>query len=176
MLNLQPQCSQLNLKINLLTPRTSSGVSQFVMKIKYVLFSFILFSLASYITLHSFKYVKAESLISSDSSITSAISPSPSLLPSDSNVKVIKATYGPPDGFVPTQFTVKFGVPVRLEVTATEDGIGCMGSLMVPDFSSQVEFFKKGKTNIIEFIPTSSGLHLITCGMGIPHAYLIIKE
>ncbi|MBI2465216.1 hypothetical protein HYV64_03675 [Candidatus Shapirobacteria bacterium] len=156
------------------------------MKIKYALLSFVLFTLASFVILHSFRYVNAESLAPSGQPIT----PTPTIIkvstppanippsqvpPPDSSVEVIRATYGPPNGFVPTQFAVKLGVPLRLEVTATEDGIGCMGSLMIPDFSSQVEFFEKGKTNVIEFIPTSKGLHYITCGMGIPHANLIVK-
>lgn len=154
------------------------------MRNNYIFLSIVLSVFAVFIILHSFRYLKTDSQAASIPSTPVSISatqlpksslPTPTPLLSSTKFEIIKATYGPPDGFLPTEFTVKQNVPIRLEVTATEDGIGCMGSLMVPDFSSQVEFFEKGKTNIIEFVPTTTGLHYITCGMGIPHAYLIVK-
>ena len=151
------------------------------MKTNYTFLFIVLSTLAVFIVLHSFKYIStgSQATFLPPSNPSPTISqPSPSVFSSSSATyrEVIKATYGPPDGFTPTQFTVKLDIPVRLEVAATEDGIGCMGSLMVPDFSSQIEFFEKDKTSIIEFTPTTSGLHYITCGMGIPHANLIVSQ
>src|SRR3989339_967891 len=83
--------------------------------------------------------------------------------------QVLKATYGPPFGFYPTEFTARANTSVRLEVTALENGRGCMGSIMLPDFSPKIETFVKGKTHVFEFTPTA-GTYYITCAMGIPHA------
>lgn len=141
-----------------------------------LVFIFILMSVAGvWILTHSLTS-DPKTTFASNSTIFPSSSPILTLIQSStSTVQLLKATYGPPDGFLPYQFTVKSGVPARLEVTATEDGIGCMGSLMVPDFSTQVEFFEKGKTSIIDFIPTTPGTYYITCGMGIPHATIFVK-
>lgn len=146
-------------------------------KLTYPILFVILFTLAIYVIFHSLKNLQTQAATttpksSSFSTKTVSLAPTPT---STINIQVLKATYGPPFGFIPTEFTVKSGIPARLEVLATEDGIGCMGSLMVPDFSTQVEFFEKDKTSIIEFTPSSPGLYYITCGMGIPHASLIVK-
>ncbi|MDP4009944.1 MAG: cupredoxin domain-containing protein [Candidatus Shapirobacteria bacterium] len=100
----------------------------------------------------------------------------PTTVPVTDKVQILKATYGPPTGFYPIEFTVKAGQPVRLEVLATENGRGCMGSIMVPDFlPDDIQFFTKGETNVFEFTPTIPGEYQITCGMGIPHASLVVK-
>lgn len=154
-------------------------------KITYPILFIVLFTLAIYVIFHSLKNIKTQAVttfpkLTSVPTKTISPTPTPTVIPTDTqtsftNVQLLKATYGPPLGFIPTEFTVKSGIPARLEVLATEDGIGCMGSLMVPDFSNQVEFFEKDKTSIIEFTPSTPGLYYITCGMGIPHANLIVK-
>lgn len=106
---------------------------------------------------------------------SSTPTPAPSLIPNPA-AQIIKATYGPPLGFYPTTFTVKAGTPVRLEVTATADGRGCMGSIMIPKLApNNIQFFAKGKTNIFEFAPQTPGEYPITCGMGIPHGFITVK-
>lgn len=93
-----------------------------------------------------------------------------------SKVQIIKATYGPPFGFVPTELTVKVGVPVRLEVYAAENGRGCMGSIMLPELlPGNIQGFTKGETDIFEFTPQTPGTYQITCAMGIPHGQIIVK-
>jgi len=90
--------------------------------------------------------------------------------------QTIKATYGPPFGFVPTELTVKAGIPVRLEVYATENGRGCMGSIMLPELlPGNIQGFTKGETDVFEFTPTTPGTYSITCAMGIPHGNIIVK-
>jgi len=94
----------------------------------------------------------------------------------NSKVQVIKATYGPPFGFSPLDFSVKVGIPVRLEVLATENGRGCMGSITIPGLNEEVQTFRKGQTNIFEFTPRSLlGQYAITCAMGIPHATITVE-
>ena len=93
-----------------------------------------------------------------------------------SNTQIIKATYGPPFGFVPTELTVEAGIPVRLEVYAAENGRGCMGSIMLPELlPGNIQGFTKDETDIFEFTPQSPGTYSITCAMGIPHGNLIVE-
>lgn len=101
--------------------------------------------------------------------------PTPISQKSTVKVQLIKATYGPPLGFYPTEFTVKAGFPVRLEVYASENGRGCMGSITIPAFTSDIQGFVKGKTNVFEFTPTTPGEYPIVCAMGIPHGSLIVN-
>lgn len=88
-------------------------------------------------------------------------------------VQVIKATYDNESGMTPKKFTVKAGLPVRLEVLAKEDGLGCMGSIMLPELSEDIQGFEEGKTNIFEITPSTPGEYLISCAMGIPHGFII---
>lgn len=90
----------------------------------------------------------------------------------DDQVQVIKATYDNENGMIPKKFTVKAGLPVRLEVLAKEDGLGCMGSIMLPELSEDIQGFEEGKTNIFEITPPTPGEYLISCAMGIPHGYI----
>lgn len=90
-------------------------------------------------------------------------------VPTVAGVQVIKATYAASTDMSPRSFSVKAGQPVRLEVLAKDDGVGCMGSIAVPRLSKQVDVFKKGETSIFEFTPKTKGQYQITCAMGIPH-------
>lgn len=45
---------------------------------------------------------------------TPELTPTPITTKATANVQVIKATYGPPFGFIPTELIVKAGTPVRL--------------------------------------------------------------
>jgi heme/copper-type cytochrome/quinol oxidase subunit 2 len=94
--------------------------------------------------------------------------------PGNTQVQVIKATYSP-FGFTPTELKVKANNPVRLEVYASEDGRGCMGSITIPAFTRDIQGFVKGQTDVFEFTPTSPGKYPIVCAMGIPHGYLIVE-
>jgi plastocyanin domain-containing protein len=89
-------------------------------------------------------------------------------------VQVIKATYDE-NGFRPTRLIVKAGMPVRLEVKALVDGLGCMGSIMIPELSSDIQGFEEGKTNVFEVTPPSPGTYVITCAMGIPHGVIVAE-
>lgn len=102
---------------------------------------------------------------------TVLVTPSPKSI-SPSRVEVLKAVYDT-DGYLkPRRFQVKAGTKVRLEVLAKIDGEGCMGSILVPDFSEEVYGFEKGKTVAFEFIPQNPGEYWITCAMGVPHGVI----
>ena len=94
---------------------------------------------------------------------------------SNSKIQIIKATYGSPFGFNPKELTVKVGSPVRLEVYASEDGRGCMSTIMVPGLDDKIQTLVKGQTNVFEFTPTTPGRYPITCAMGVPHGFLIVE-
>lgn len=89
--------------------------------------------------------------------------------------QIIKATYSDGKGLWPNEFTVNAGIPVRLEVFAEIDGVGCMGSIMVPYLAKGAQNFVKGQTNVFEFTPPNPGIYEITCAMGIPHGSITVK-
>lgn len=99
----------------------------------------------------------------------------PTSLPTSTNIQVLTATFGPPLGFYPTEFTVKAGIPVRLEVYATENGRGCMGSITIPGLNNKIETFIKDQTNVFEFTPPAPGEYPIVCAMGIPHGFITVE-
>lgn len=85
--------------------------------------------------------------------------------------QVIKTTYANVVDISPNTFTVKRGIPVRLEIEAKDDGVGCMSAIMVSGFT-QPEFLEKGKTITFTFTPTSAGEFPITCAMGMPRGVI----
>ena len=89
--------------------------------------------------------------------------------------QVIKATYSFGKGLWPTEFTVKAGMPARFEVFSEIDGVGCMGSIMLPYLSDSVQDFVQFKTNVFEFTPEKPGEYQITCAMGVPHGLIVVK-
>lgn len=131
----------------------------------------IMFLAGGIVLFHSLNNVKS---INSINNTLPTATPTPT--PKLTNIQVIKASYGPPFGFSPIRFTVKAGIPVRLEVSATEDGRGCMGSITIPGLNDEIQFFKKNQTNVFEFTPQTPGEYAITCGMGIPHSFIIAEQ
>ena len=103
------------------------------------------------------------------------VEPKPTSTSSQKAVQVIRATYNIEDGLSPSRFKVKAGVPVRLEVKALVDGLGCMGSITIPELTDEVYGFEKDVTNIFEVTPPSPGEYVITCAMGIPHGVIIAE-
>ena len=92
-----------------------------------------------------------------------------------SDVQLIKATYTVSGDIQPNSFTVKAGKPVRFEVYAKEDGVGCMGSIKVQDLYENIQGFEAGKTVVMEFTPKTPGSYLISCAMGMIHGTLKVQ-
>lgn len=82
------------------------------------------------------------------------------------DIQVIKTTYTSDTDISPNTFTVKAGTPVRLEVDAKDDGVGCMSSIMVSG-QTDPQLLQRGKIINLTFTP-SKGEYLITCAMGMP--------
>lgn len=141
------------------------------MKTVYILILFMMFIFGGFVLFHSIN--NNEPILASADILPTE---TPALVTPTPTVQVIKATYGPPFGFVPTELTVKAGIPVRLEVYATENGRGCMGSIVLSDFlPGNIQGFTKGETDIFEFTPQTPGTYQITCAMGIPHGQVIVR-
>lgn len=81
--------------------------------------------------------------------------------------QTFKATYEDDKNIEPRKFTARVGQPVRIEILAKTNGVGCMGSVMVPGLVQEPQFYEKGKTAVLEFTPKETGSYDITCAMGI---------
>lgn len=104
------------------------------------------------------------------------ITPTTEPIKSNTKIQIIKATYGPPLGFSPNELTVRVGSPVRLEISATIDGRGCMSTIIIPGLDNRIQTLVKGQTNIFEFTPQTPGEYPITCAMGMSHRAVIIVQ
>lgn len=93
----------------------------------------------------------------------------------EGDIQVLKTTYTNARDISPNQFSVKVNQPVRLEIVATDDGRGCMGSITIPNLTRKIEPLTKGETIIFEFTPTAIGAYNITCAMGMPRGQIIVN-
>lgn len=85
-----------------------------------------------------------------------------------SKKQVIKATITWDDGLLPTDFTVKAGLPVRFEIDPKDDIEGCMSTILIPDLYEKYSFVEAGQKIVMEFTPKKIGAYDITCAMGVP--------
>ena len=90
------------------------------------------------------------------------------------NIQIIKANFNVKDDISPTVFRVNVNKPVRFEINASEDGSGCMSSIMIPGMYNEYKFIKKG-LNVLNFTPTKVGSYPITCAMGVKRGALIVQ-
>ena len=86
--------------------------------------------------------------------------------------QILKATFTNAGGMTPKSFTAKAGQPIRLMVTAKENGYGCMSTVMVPKLYNNPLFLEANKTLELDFTAPEPGNYKITCAMGIPHGTL----
>lgn len=97
----------------------------------------------------------------------------PTPVQQQANVQVLTANYSISNDIQPTKFTVKADQPVRLEISAQDDGGGCMGSVLIPGLT-EPQIFAKGKTAVFSFTP-KKGKYNITCAMGVPRGEIIAE-
>jgi len=91
-----------------------------------------------------------------------------------SEKQIIKAGFTVKDDISPTSFTVRANEPVRFEITALENGSGCMSTIMIPGVYNTPLYIKIG-LNVLEFTPTKKGTFPITCAMGVKRGNLIVE-
>lgn len=122
--------------------------------------------------------VKAGELLGYAPDIT--VAPTPTSVQADEEVsaagtvQVIRATYTQTDDIQPNHFTVKAGIPVRLEIDSKDDGYGCMGSMALPGLSQKIEVFTAGQKMTFDFTPSKTGSYQMTCAMGVPRGEITV--
>lgn len=89
--------------------------------------------------------------------------------------QIVKTSYTYSSDIVPNSFSVKAGLPVRVEVDVKENGQGCMSTIMIPGLFSQPQFLEKGKIIAMEFTPLEKGEYPITCAMGVKRGMLRVN-
>jgi len=79
------------------------------------------------------------------------------------DVQIIKATYTLDTLIVPNNFEVEVGRSVRMQIYSKDDGIGCVGGIIIPGLYDQITFFYKNETSVLEFLPKKKGEYNIVC-------------
>ena len=90
------------------------------------------------------------------------------------DIQVIKANFDVTNDISPTTFRVNVGKPVRFEINASENGSGCMSTIMIPGVYNKVTPIRKGLVSFT-FTPTKAGSYPITCAMGVNRGTLIVQ-
>lgn len=93
----------------------------------------------------------------------------------ETNEQVIAATYTQGTDIIPSAFTAKAGQPVRFEIDAKDDGVGCMSTIMIPGLVNRPELLRAGEKIVFNFTPTEPGDYKITCSMGMARGTLTVK-
>jgi uncharacterized protein len=75
----------------------------------------------------------------------------------------------------PYNFVVKANQPVRMEVLAHTDGVGCMSTIMIPGLYNSPQYFQKDKTVTMKFTPKKPGVYNITCAMGVKRGEIRVE-
>lgn len=85
-----------------------------------------------------------------------------------SSLQTIRGTITDEDGLLPTDYTLKVGVPARfeIEVKAEIDPYGCMSTIMIQGLYNQPIAIKSGEKIVMKFTPKKTGEYYITCVMG----------
>ncbi len=84
---------------------------------------------------------------------------------SQENIQVVKTVYTSDKYLDPSNFTVKAGTKVRMEIEVQDSGTGCGSQITIPGLADEVKDLQAGTTVVFEFTPSSKGLYSITCGM-----------
>lgn len=112
-----------------------------------------------------------------NSKVTASSSSDPSLQGCSSNqkgchVQKLSMEITEANGFSPTTFTVKKGMPVEMTMDVQTIPAGCMNTMVIPTFNV-AHTFTLGK-NILQFMPTETGTFPITCSMGTAYGQLTV--
>lgn len=113
--------------------------------------------------------------------IPTEVTPTPTDTPTltqeqaQADAQIITATYSVNDDIQPNKFKVKVNRPVRFEIDAKDDGLGCMGSIVVIGLTDQPKGFQKGQKTVLEFTPTKTGTYSIACAMGVPRGEILVE-
>lgn len=115
----------------------------------------------------------SEEVSSIEEPISPTETPEPAKEEAQSDIQIIKATYSLDNDIQPNQFKVKANQPVSFEINALDDGMGCMGSVVVIG-QTEPKGFQKGKTTKLTFTP-KNGKYTIACAMGVPRGEILAE-
>lgn len=101
------------------------------------------------------------------SSANSPIKKLPEKIEKKNGKQIINGTITYEEGLIPFTYTVKVGIPVRLEIDPKDDIDGCMSTILIPELFEEIAYVKAGKKIVMEFTPKNVGEYYITCAMGI---------
>jgi len=98
--------------------------------------------------------------------------------PVDKNAIVLKTTFTPStttQDIDPNTFTVKVGKSYILSIYATEDGQGCMSTIMIPGVYNTPMLLTKGML-VLPFKIDKAGSYNITCAMGVVRGTIMATD
>ena len=78
-----------------------------------------------------------------------------------------------PLGYDPDYITVKKGIPVKINIAASQDA-GCTRSIVFPDFGIN-KVIPRGGSGVIEFTPTKEGTYQFRCSMNMARGTLVVQ-
>jgi uncharacterized protein len=90
--------------------------------------------------------------------------------------QVIRSSFSVASDISPNTFRVRKGVPVRYEISPTENGAGCMGAIKVPGLYEQAQPLRAGQTVVMAFTPVRAGDYYITCAMGVKRGVIKVTD
>ena len=93
----------------------------------------------------------------------------------ENGVQLLKTVYTNDKDISPSDFTVKAGKKVRMEIDVKEQGSGCMGSIYIPGLTTNPQMLNKGEILVFEFTPNKPGNYPITCAMGVPRGSITVN-
>ena len=77
-------------------------------------------------------------------------------------------------GYAPSVVEARRGRPLRLHFERRDRG-SCTEEVVLPDFGIR-RFLPTGATTTVEFTPAAPGTYAFTCGMGMVHGQLRVRE
>lgn len=92
--------------------------------------------------------------------------------PVENNLQIIKMTQKP-NGYEPSVFTIKKGIPVKWIITS-ESNNSCASYIIVPDLKIK-QILNLGE-NVFEFTPTKIGKITFSCAMGMYSGYFNVID
>lgn len=90
--------------------------------------------------------------------------------------QTFKFTYTQTEDINPKQIEIPVGKPVSIEITALDDGRGCMSSVTIPGLTEKIDLLEKGSTTVFDVTASRAGDYYITCGMGVPRVKIVATE
>jgi sulfite exporter TauE/SafE/plastocyanin domain-containing protein/copper chaperone CopZ len=89
--------------------------------------------------------------------------------------RVITSSFTLSNDIQPNTFTVKAGTLVKYIVNPTEDGRGCMSTIMIQTLYPNPVYIQANKPIEMDFTPETPGTYLITCAMNVPRGKIIVQ-